>query len=158
MAAGIFTYQVVAPATATSAVTTDQVGPLHTSSLKIPSLGIDLPVSEGEMKDNRWPTSTKNLIHVSTTKLPGTPGNSIIYGHNWESQLGDLDQIKVGDEIVVTLSDNSKKIFQVSEIAEVSPNQSDLLKDSIDTRLTLYTCSGFLDSKRLVVVAQLQAN
>lgn len=157
MAAGIFTYQVVAPATASPVVET-LPGPIHATSLKISSLGIDLPVTEGEMKDNRWPTSTKNLIHVSTTKLPGSPGNSVIYGHNWESQLGDLDQIKVGDTIEVVLSDGSKKIFQVSQIAEVSPNQSDLLKDSIDTRLTLYTCSGFLDSKRLVVVAQLQAN
>lgn len=147
-------YQAVSPATA-SPLITNQVGPLSASSLKIPSLGIDLPISEGEMKDNRWPTSTKSLIHVSTTKLPGNPGNSIIYGHNWKSQLGDLDQIKVGDSIEIVLSDNSKKIFIVSQIAEVSSNQSDLLEDSIDTRLTLYTCSGFLDSKRLVVIATL---
>ncbi|MEK9200755.1 MAG: sortase [Patescibacteria group bacterium] len=152
VAAGIFTYQVVSPATA-SPVVINETGLVHAASLKIPALDLDLPVSEGEVKDNRWPTSTKSLIHVSTTKLPGTPGNSIIYGHNWKSQLGDLDKVKVGDTISVTLTDGSVKDFSVSQIVEVSPDQSDLLQDTIDTRLTLYTCSGFLDSKRLVVVA-----
>ncbi|MGB2731849.1 MAG: sortase, partial [Microgenomates group bacterium] len=49
-----------------------------------------------------------------------------------------------------------KRTFIVQVTANVSPDQTNVLKQSHDKRLTLYTCSGFLDTQRFVVVATLE--
>ncbi|OGM69990.1 hypothetical protein A2975_05285 [Candidatus Woesebacteria bacterium RIFCSPLOWO2_01_FULL_44_14] len=44
--------------------------------------------------------------------------------------------------------------YRVEEINEVYPNQTQVIAPTTDERLTLYTCSGFADTKRLIVVAK----
>ena len=80
-------------------------------------------------------------------------GNSILYGHNWNSLLGPLTKAKPGQKIEVLLSDGNIVNFVVDSTQIVSPNQASVLAESRDKRLTIYTCTGFLDSKRFVVSA-----
>ena len=44
--------------------------------------------------------------------------------------------------------------YEVVDIKEVYPNQTEVIEETDDETLTLYTCSGFADSKRLIVVAK----
>lgn len=123
--------------------------------LKIESAEIFLPIIPSEIKDNKWDATTKGISYLKTSALPGETGNSILYGHNWASLLGNLKKVKPGEKISVIYSDGSAREFLVEYLAEVKPDDRDILQNSSDSRITLYTCSGFLDSKRLVVVAKL---
>lgn len=124
--------------------------------LRISSLDIDLPIYESEIKDKKWEVSNKGVSFLKSSVLPGDKGNSILYGHNWTNLLGNLTKIKTGEVIEIVFSDNTKKEFVVTLIQEVDPDDISILNNTNDNRVTIYTCSGFLDSKRFVVVALLK--
>lgn len=132
--------------------------PLNAIGIQIESLDLSLGITPAEIKNNRWEASTTGISHLKSSVVPGQTGNSILYGHNWPNLLGKLNKAKPGDKITIIYNDNSKKDFEVEYIKEVTPSETSILENSIDKRITLYTCSGFLDSKRLVVVAKLRTN
>jgi LPXTG-site transpeptidase (sortase) family protein len=123
--------------------------------LKIDSINLSLVITESEIKNNQWQASTNSVSHLKTSPVPGEKGNSILYGHNWPNLLGDLSKVKPGDIITIIYNDNSASFFEVEYLTKVGPEDSSILKASEDNRITLYTCTGFLDSQRLVVVAKL---
>ncbi len=125
-------------------------------NLRISSLDIDLPIYESEIKDKKWEVSNKGVSFLRSSVLPGDKGNSILYGHNWTNLLGNLTKIKTGEVVEIVFSDNTKKEFVVTLIQEVDPDDISILNNTNDNRITIYTCSGFLDSKRFVVVALLK--
>jgi LPXTG-site transpeptidase (sortase) family protein len=126
------------------------------STITIDEVGINVPVIPATMQDTVWPTTDKGASYLTSSPLPGHMGNSIIYGHNWKSVFGNLVKAKVGQKVVVTYPDNTKKTFVIAYTSVVSPNEASILAQSTDKRITLYTCTGFLDSKRFVAVAILQ--
>jgi len=141
----------------------DEVGLVNVETHKklpvriiIPSLGIDLPIVESEIKDGKWEVTDIGVSYLKTSPVAGEIGNSVLYGHNWSNLLGNLIKVKTGDEIEVYFSDGNIKRFVVTLIQEVKPNDISVLKSTTDQRITLYTCSGFLDSKRFVVTALLK--
>lgn len=123
--------------------------------IKINSVDIALPVIPARIDNNKWELTTKGVSFLKTSVNPGEVGNSILYGHNWPNLLGNLTKVKPGDKITIIYADNSTRDFQVELTAQVKPEDISILKNSEDRRITLYTCSGFLDSKRFVVVAKL---
>ncbi len=122
-------------------------------SLEIPSIHANLPIIPALIQGKTWETTTKGVSYLKTTPIPGEKGNSVIYGHNWKTILGDLTQVKPGQKIIITMNDGVKKEFKVEYTATVDPSQTYIIDNTKDTRITLYTCTGFLDSKRFVVVA-----
>jgi sortase (surface protein transpeptidase) len=122
-------------------------------ALKIDTLSINLPVIPAEISSTQWETTTKGVSFLKTSALPGEVGNSVMYGHNWPNLLGKITSIKNGDTIQVLLSSGETRIFKVVLTQEVFPDQTSVLGNTEDVRLTIYTCVGFLDSKRFVVVA-----
>lgn len=129
---------------------------LQPNFIKISSLDINLPVYSSEIKNNKWEVANDGVSYLKTSVSPGQIGNSIMYGHNWSNLLGRLVKIKTGDVVEINYTDNSKKEFIVTLIQEVNPNDVTILNETNDRRLTIYTCSGFMDSKRFVVVAILK--
>ena len=121
--------------------------------LEIPSIHANLPIFPALIQGKTWETTTKGVSYLKTTPIPGEKGNSVIYGHNWKTILGDLTQVKPGQKIIITMNDGVKKEFKVEYTATVDPSQTYIIDNTKDTRITLYTCTGFLDSKRFVVVA-----
>lgn len=124
------------------------------TTISIPKIFKTLPIIPSKINKGKWETTEQGISFLTSTPNPGQKGNSVLYGHNYKSLLGNLAKIKPGDEIIVTFSDNSKRTFVVDTTAEVSPIQTDIIDNTNDTRITLYTCSGFFDSKRFVVVAK----
>lgn len=122
--------------------------------LEIPSLALELPIYPAEIVGGRWQTTSEGISYLTSSPLPGDVGNSVMYGHNWPNLLGNLHNIQPGDTISVYFG--SKRLdYVVHFVSVVSPAETSIYADTPDTRLTLYTCTGFLDSKRLVVTAQL---
>ncbi len=130
---------------------------LAPTNIAIPSLGINLPIYKSTIVNNVWQTNDLGASYLTSSPTPGAKGNSVIYAHNWTSLFGPLQNAKVGQKIVVTYPDHTKKTFIIAYTSIVSPDQSSILAPSKDKRITLYTCTGLFDSKRFVAVAILQS-
>lgn len=124
-------------------------------SIEIGSINVNLPLVESLYAGEKWQTSDKGVSYLATSPVPGEAGNSIMYGHNWGSILGNLNKVKIGDVIRIYFTDNSIKDFKVDNALEVYPNDNSLLLPTKEARITIYTCSGIFDQKRYVVTASL---
>ena len=120
----------------------------------IPKLEKTLDVSDGFIKDNRWTISKTGVSYLTTSGKIGQAGNVVLYGHNTKDVLGSLWKVQVGDIVEVTDSEGNIHKFEIFERKEVKPNSVEILESTADSRLTIYTCSGFLDTARVVVVAK----
>lgn len=127
--------------------------PYVPTAISIPSLSIQLPIHPAIVKNNTWETTDTGISYLITSTLPGKKGNSVFYGHNYESLLGKLPRIQAKDTIEITLSNGDHKKYTVSYTQIVTPDSTYIVDQTADERITLYTCTGFFDSKRFVVVA-----
>ncbi len=127
---------------------------LYPVRIRIPGVSINIPIYPATITDGKWPASSTGVSHLSTSPIPGERGNSILYGHNWSNLLGPLKKVQTGDAIEIELSNGKTQPFTVEMTNTVTPEQTGMLSPSDDMRLTLYTCTGFLDQKRFVVTAK----
>lgn len=131
-------------------------GPAVPVGLSIQDIGIYSAIISAQKSGSNWETTDSGISYLSSSSIPGEIGNSILYGHNWKSILGNLYKARPGQRIEIVYSNNEKRSFIINTIQVVSPDQASVLKNTNDKRITLYTCTGFLDQKRLVVVAMLE--
>lgn len=124
------------------------------SKISINSLSLSLPVEPTKIKSGYWPTSQTGVSFLVDSGNLGGVGNLIFYGHNWKNLLGSLHKVKVGEDIVLQGQNGQDFHYSVTFIATVDANDVSILANSPDERITLYTCTGLLDQKRLVVVAK----
>ncbi len=125
--------------------------------IEIPSIKVNLPIIPAITKGNMWETSNQGVSYLSSSPLPGQKGNSVMYGHNWNYLLADLPKVKPGQTVYIIMENGYKKKFVIEYTATVNPSQTYIIDNTNDSRITIYTCTGFLDSKRFVVVAKPQA-
>ena len=126
--------------------------------LKTPSLGFNLKVEETGIMNGEWQVPVSNLGHLAVSARPGEGDNIVIYGHNKKSIFGKLGQMKAGDIVVVESEEGKEWEYQVIEKIVVNPDRMDLVGKTDEEILTLYTCTGWLDSKRLIVRARLKTS
>jgi LPXTG-site transpeptidase (sortase) family protein len=124
--------------------------------LTISELNIDAPIISAKYEAGKWETTTKGVSFLISSPNPGESGNSIFYGHNYKNILGNLTEARPGQIIKITKADGSEINYKIEYVQIVNADQQGILDQTDDYRLTLYTCTGFLDSKRLVVTAFLQ--
>jgi sortase A len=128
------------------------------TTLSIETLNIEGKIVQGEsslaMNDGFW--------HFPTSVFPGDRGNVVIIGHRFlhlpprKDTLFNLEDIKIGDRIVISQEDKNDLTYVVVETKEVQPNDVSVIQESQDHRLTLITCTPLWTSeKRLVVIAKL---
>lgn len=121
--------------------------------LIIPRLSKTLDITDGTFANDRWSISETGVSYLTSSALPTQAGNSVIYGHNKKDILGDLPSLKNGDQIYLVLANGNFVKYQVSEAKVIKSTQVEILNETQDSRLTIYTCSGFLDQARFVVIA-----
>lgn len=121
--------------------------------LVIEGISLKLPIISTELSRGNWPASDRGVSYLTNSGVPGEIGNSIFYGHNWTNLLGNLTRVKEGEKISVLLSDGSQKDFIVRRVDILTPDQTHVLLSRGDKRITIYTCTGLLDTKRFVVTA-----
>lgn len=106
-------------------------------------------------------TMNKGFWHFPSSNLPGQKGNIVIIGHRYaklppnKDTFFNLDKVKVGDRIEVIQSD-SQYTYIVTDTKIVEKNDTSVLQDYSDYRITLVTCSPLWTSQqRLVIVGKL---
>lgn len=115
--------------------------------------GIKLPIVPADTNGEYWETTPEGVSYLLSSAIPGEQGNSIFYGHNWGSSLGNLHKVRVGQIVEIYFSDGTTRRFQIAYIQEVKPDNISVLAETNDRRITVYTCSGLFDQNRLVVTA-----
>lgn len=119
----------------------------------IPSVAIDLPVIESKLVNGYWEVSETTASHGMGSSLPGQNGNTVIFAHARKGLFLPLRDIAANNRVYVLTNDRWHR-YRVVQTTEVAPNNIQTIRPTDDETLTLFTCSGFLDSKRLVVVAK----
>ena len=121
----------------------------------IPKVKIDLPVLPAKVVDNQWQISKEGAFYLLGSGIPGREGNAVIYGHNLNSLFGPIRWLEKDEEVRVVNKKEEEFVYKIVEIKTVTPQMVEVLAPTEDATLTLYTCTGFLDKDRLVVVAKL---
>lgn len=116
----------------------------------IPSLSIDLLITPSNIVNNAWEISETSASYGMGSAVPGTNGNTVIFAHARKGMFGDLRQIKTNDKVYV-LTRKDWYEYKVIQTKIVFPDEIEVIKPTAQETLTLYTCSGFADTKRLIV-------
>jgi LPXTG-site transpeptidase (sortase) family protein len=121
--------------------------------IRIDSASIDLELRSARVFDSIWPTYDDAATHVANSSQPLDGGNILIFAANKPGLFSTLDLVKIGDVITISTLDKKSYEYLVTEIKTVSPKDNSALLPTNSEIVTLFTNSGFLNSKRLVVRA-----
>lgn len=120
-------------------------------NFEISRLNIKVPVLEG---------MDSKALQVSAGHFEGTgalgKGNYCIAGHNstiYAEIFNDLDQIQIGDEMYLVDTDDNRTryLYIVTEYRTVEPNDTWVLNDFGDNRLTVISCTDDGTQRQVVV-------
>lgn len=113
--------------------------------LRIPRVGVEVPVLEG-FSDA---TLNRGAGHIPGTALPGQIGNLAITGHR-DGFFRPLKDIAVGDIVELqrpmspgTQTANTSDRYVVRSLKVVAPSDTSVLNPTVDSTLTLITCYPF---------------
>ena len=125
--------------------------PVVANRITIASLGIDLPIVEGDGVD----APLGKVSHYPTTSWPGGGSNTYLYAHARDGNFIKLWDARPGDAITLTLVDGSQRHYVVTEVRpKVAWNDLSGLDPTPTEQLTLQTCtSNQYTSPRFVVIA-----
>jgi len=135
-------------------ITKSQYRPPAPQRVIIENRGIDLQTTPSEIIDDIWQVSNTDSSYLESSARPNEGGNVVIYGHNTNNIFGKLHNAQIDDIIKVENQDSNIIAYKVDSIQSVTPDTIDYVLPKDEEVLTLYTCTGFLDSKRLVVTAK----
>lgn len=119
----------------------------------IPALSINLEIAKAKVVRGYWEVFSDKASWGEGSGIPGAVGNQVIFAHALEGLFLPLKDIDKEMEILV-FTKEKWYLYKAVEIKEIFPNQTEVIAPTDDETLTLYTCSGFKDRKRLVVVAK----
>lgn len=129
------------------------------SAKKIPAeiiikdVNIDLPIFPAVFANGTFQTTPNGASYLTSTPIAGDYGNSVMYAHNWANLFGSLPKVKKGETVTIIFSNKTQKDFTVTQTETVSAYDTGILYSYDDKRITLFTCTNFLDADRFVVTA-----
>jgi LPXTG-site transpeptidase (sortase) family protein len=156
MSACYLLWQRQAPINAPSEINydTDTILPLQ---IIFPSQNLSLPIFPVDKEGEHLPTIDNGICFLKNSSLPNQSGIGLYYGHNWLSLLGKLKQVKLGQTIIIKLSNHQEYQYLIDQIAIINPDDQFLPESNSDSRLVIYTCAGIFDEKRLLVSAKISS-
>jgi len=119
--------------------------------LVIDKLGVDAPVATFGLDENAVPQVPyeRDLVAwYNFSSSPGTGNNAVFAGHKtWrgDAVFLHLEELDIGDDIVLRAEDGDPIIYRVSETVLVDPADHDALRwmqATEDDVVTLITCGG----------------
>lgn len=125
------------------------------SQLIIPDRHINLPILPSTQLNGEWQVTTQGVSLITPEQRGDTHGY-VIYGHDWPVLLGKMRQASIGQHVTLKYGNGQEQTYKITSIFKVAPTHSEILKMAKEDTLVIYTCDGFMDSQRLVVIAQLQ--
>lgn len=126
----------------------------HATRIQIAAIGVDAPVVQGD----GWEQLKKGVGQHIGSANPGQKGNIVVSAHNdvFGEIFRDLDQLKPGDEILISTSQQSF-VYLVLQTAVVEPTRVEIMAPSQEAIVTLISCYPYMvDDQRIVVTAELQ--
>jgi LPXTG-site transpeptidase (sortase) family protein len=114
----------------------------------------NVTIREGAVFNGQWILSTESAFHYDASSRPTEPGNIIIYGHNTKNIFKSLKTVQKDDVITLTTEDQQTHDYTIIDIQVVSPSETEYLQPTQEEILTVYTCTGLMDTKRLVIRAK----
>jgi len=146
--------------------------PLQPVRLSIPTLGVHADVEPVGNNAHGAMATPKKITNVAWYKLgamPGNPGNAVFAGHvnnalTTAGVFAHLDQLSVGDVVVVSDTEGRSLFFSVTQIADYAEDDAPLaaiFAADGPSGLVLITCAGDWNprarsyEKRLVVYTRL---
>ena len=140
----------VAPAGSGSA--SDPAGAIVASRIRVPRLGIDLPIVEGDGID----APIDKAAHYPGSGWPGGGTNIYLYGHAREGMFLPLWDAKVGDTVTLDLAGGGERSYRVVEVLPRVPwNAHQYLEPTPREILTLQTSTAsYPTAPRFIVVAE----
>lgn len=128
-------------------------GPEHARRIRIPAIGVDAPVVEGD----DWESLRKGAGHHVGSANPGERGNCVISAHNdiYGEIFRDLPELSIGDEILVeTFTKTYRYVVEQTRIVE--PTETSVMATTSSPVLTLISCYPYrINTHRIVVIASL---
>lgn len=124
------------------------------SRVKIDKVGLDLAVEPAVVSDGTWEVSDSGASHWSNSANPGQGGNIVIYGHNKTNLFGPIRWLAIGETVELTNKQGQVYSYKIIKTLTTNPDDIEYVLPTNEETLTLYTCTGFLDRQRYVVVAK----
>lgn len=125
--------------------------------LVIPKIGVDVSIVEGK---NENAALLAGAWHLPDTSSPDKGGNMVISGHRFRFRPPNnttfylLDKI-MKDDLFIIYWQGKEYDYKVSETKIVNPNQVEILNNTAQAQVTLFTCTPlFTTRQRLVVIGQ----
>lgn len=124
----------------------------------IPSINIDMAIHEGATEKT---LDRGGIWHIPNTSDPARGGNFVVSGHRWQylppsnSTLYLLDKVKDGEPVIVYWQ-GVEYDYKIVGREIVDPNRVDILNNTPEPRLTIFTCTPLFSTKqRLVLYGEL---
>lgn len=127
--------------------------PLPTE-VNIPRIRLSLPIEEAAIKNNTWEVAGTGVSHLNVSASPGEKAPIILYAHNTRQRFGPIRWLKKGDDVSLMTSDKKTHKYLVTRTVTVSPDKLSVFFSRKDETLYLFTCDGFADLKRFIVIAE----
>ena len=146
---GATTTSLPRPIPASQAAAPSTAPPVEVFRIRIPRIGVDVPVYEGVDLD----TLSNGPGHWPGSAAPGHPGNVVIAGHRvtWTRPFIDLDILSPGDVVEVGATR-----YGVDRVFVVSPEDVWIADPTPEPTLTLFACHPkFSAAQRIVVTARM---
>lgn len=122
--------------------------------ISIPSVDMELPIVEQAISHGAWGVAQNGISHLNTSARPGETGPIILYGHNTDDRFGPIRWLSKGAHIIVKTTGNNDYTYTVVDTMDVAPDKVSVLLSQKGQTLILYTCDGFADLQRFVVIAK----
>lgn len=122
------------------------------TQLLIQKIGTDLPIEQTAIQNGIWQVS-EHVSHLTNSARPGENGPIIMYGHNTDDKLGPIRWLSKGDTIEVRTADSKTHSYIIDQTMTVAPDRIDVFTKRKGETLILYTCDGFADLQRFVLIA-----
>jgi len=124
------------------------------SWISIKSVGMELPVFEEAISGSTWGISTDGISHLNISANPGEEGPIILYGHNTNNRFGPIRWLSPGSQVDLLTTDGKHHLYKIVKTEQVDASFVTVLTSQKGENLILYTCDGFADLKRFIVIAR----
>lgn len=126
--------------------------------IDIPGVNISDDIEPGyyDKASQTWSLSLTKAEYATVTPEPNNGnGNTFIYGHNRWAVFYKLLKVQVGDEAIITTTNNHKFIYKMVSQRDTKPTDTSLFTYQGPPILTLQTCSGLWYQNRTLFVFNL---
>jgi LPXTG-site transpeptidase (sortase) family protein len=124
------------------------------TEINIDKVNLHLPVEETAIYNGIWQIAQNGASHLAISARPGEKGPIIFYAHNTNDKFGPIRWLSKGDIIQIKTSDGKNHNYIVSQTLEAQPDELNIFTNIKEEGLVLYTCDGFADLKRFVLIGK----